>query len=169
MSTETKENETFSVIKKKFGFVPNLLRELGETAPAVLNVYLGGQEALVQSSLNARELNVAMLAISSVNGCDYCKAAHSTLLKGAGLGREDIDAVAEGENLSDKRLDSIARATRLIADMNGFLTPEDLAGLKKQGLGKTQIYEIIAVIGLKTISNYVNHINHTTIDPQFSA
>ncbi len=169
MVIETKESEVFGAIKKKFGFVPNILRELGETAPAVLNVYLGGQEALVQSSLNARELNVAMLAVSWVNDCDYCKAAHSTLLKGTGLGREDIDAVAEGKTLSDKRLDSIARATRSIADKKGFLTSEDLADLKKQGLGRTQIYEIIAVIGIKTISNYVNHINHTPIDPQFSA
>ena len=169
MAIKIKENEVFDAIAKKFGFVPNILRELGETAPAVLNVYLGGQEALVKSSLNTRELNVVMLAISSANDCDYCKAAHSTLLKGTGLGQQDIDAIAEGKSLSDKRLDSLARAARLIADMNGFLTSEDLAGLKKQGLGKTQIYEIIAVIGLKTISNYVNHINHTPIDPQFSA
>jgi len=33
-----------------------------------------------------------------------------------------------------------------------------------RGVSRFQLYEVVAFVGLKTISNYINHIAHTTID-----
>lgn len=49
----------------------------------------------------------------------------------------------------------------------GWVSDKELADFAKAGVGRAQIYEIIAAIGLKTISNYVSHINKTEVDPVF--
>jgi len=36
-----------------------------------------------------------------------------------------------------------------------------------RGVSRFQLYEVVALVGLKTISNYINHIAHTTIDREF--
>ena len=45
-------------VKRKFGFVPNVLREMS-ASPAALQVYLGGQESLAQGSLRASRCRAA--------------------------------------------------------------------------------------------------------------
>jgi hypothetical protein len=49
----------------------------------------------------------------------------------------------------------------------GWLDAADLRTLEERGITKAKLYEIIAFIGLKTISNYINHIAHTTVDREF--
>jgi hypothetical protein len=51
--------------------------------------------------------------------------------------------------------------------MRGWLGRPDLERLAAEGIGLPQLYEIVALVGLKTISNYVNHIAHTEIDEAF--
>ena len=167
MSIVTAENEAFQAIEKKYGFIPNILREMGQTSPAVLNVYLAGNEAMSKSSLNPRELHTVMLTVSQANGCHYCTKAHAAILKGTGPVQEEIDAILQGKLPKEERLRSLVSATRLILQMKGWLQREDLDRLQREGVTKAQVYEIIALIGLKTISNYINHINKTEVDPQF--
>ncbi len=167
MSEAESTKKIFEGIKKKYGFVPNLLRELGERSPSVLNVYLSGNTALAESSLGPKALNAVMLAVSKANGCDYCTKAHCALLKGEGLSGGEIEAILGGKPLGDDYLDALVRAARIIHEKKGWVGDEQLADFAKAGVSRTQIYEIIAAIGLKTISNYVNHINKTKVDPVF--
>lgn len=63
----------------------------------------------------------------------------------------------------------IVETTRLILQKRGWLTAEELRNAEGNGISKTRLYEIIAYIGLKTITNYINHIAHTPVDSQFQA
>jgi alkylhydroperoxidase family enzyme len=58
-------------------------------------------------------------------------------------------------------------ATHLLLEKRGWLGEGDLKALEAAAIGRVQVYEIVAFIGLKTISNYVNHIAHTEIDEAF--
>jgi len=49
----------------------------------------------------------------------------------------------------------------------GWLSDDDLAEFEDVGFGRDVLYEIVGIVGIKTISNYVNHIAHTEVDPQF--
>lgn len=49
----------------------------------------------------------------------------------------------------------------------GISDEDDLAELAEAGVDRRMLYEIIAFVGLKTLSNYVNHIAGTEVDPQF--
>ncbi len=160
------QDEVFAAVAKKYGFVPNLIREMSKS-PAVARVYLDGQEAMATASLTPREQQAIQLAVSSYNACGYCQAAHRLGGKMAGIAPEDLDAIQKGGLPQDGHLKSLVSATRLLLETRGFLGKDDLATLETAGVGRGQLYEIVALIGLKTISNYVNHIAHTEIDEAF--
>lgn len=54
-------------------------------------------------------------------------------------------------------------------EKRGWLTPEELRQAEAKGISRNRLYEIIAYIGLKTMTNYINHIAHTPIDAQFES
>ena len=39
--------------------------------------------------------------------------------------------------------------------------------LEARGLDRAALYEIIALIGIKTITNYINHLAHTPVEEVF--
>lgn len=162
------QDAIFEAVKKKFGFVPNLIREMAANS-AVARVYLEGQGALAAGVLPPREQQAVQLAVSVYNECHYCRARHGVGSRMAGVSPADVEAIQKGALPDDPRLRSVVHATWLVLDMRGSLGPTDLRGLEAEGISRAQLYEIVAFIGLKTISNYINHIAHTPVDPAFQA
>ena len=73
---ETAPDQSVALLQgaqKAFGFVPNLIGVLAES-PAVAEAYLTLSQIFDKSSLNPVERQVAILAISRYNECDYCMA-----------------------------------------------------------------------------------------------
>ena len=166
MSAVEVQDEVFAAVRRKFGFVPNLIREMSKS-PAVARVYLDGQEAMAGASLTATEQQAVQLAVSAYNKCEYCQAAHRLGGRMAGIAGSDLDAIQKGALPEDGRLKSLVSATRLLLLRRGLLVEGDLTALEAEGVARGQLYELVALIGLKTISNYVNHIAHTEIDEAF--
>jgi AhpD family alkylhydroperoxidase len=160
------QDTIFEEVKKKFGFVPNLIREMSRN-PAVARVYLEGQAAIAGGVLSPREQQVIQLAVSVYNECHYCRAAHRLGSRMAGVAPGDIEAIQKGALPEDARLRSLVSGTWQVLDVRGSLTPPDLRALEAEGIDRAQLYEIVAIIGLKTVSNYINHIAHTPIDEAF--
>ena len=170
METITEPNKTQEVlgkVKQTYGFVPNLYTEFATHSPAVADVYLTAMKLIGEASLSPKEQQAVILAISSYNDCAYCKAAHGTVAGMVGLPKEEIEAITTGELPSDSRLRSLITVARRILGKRGWLSADDLAEFEAQDIDRGQVYEIVALIGIKTISNFVNHIAHTEIDPQF--
>jgi uncharacterized peroxidase-related enzyme len=159
-------DEVFDAVRSKYGFVPNLIREMSKS-PAAARVYLGGQQALAEGRLSARDREAVQLAVSVYNECAYCRAAHRMGASSAGIAAMDVAAIERGDHAEDPRVGALVAATWEILDLRGWLKAADLARLEAQGIDRGQLYEIVALVGLKTISNYVNHIAHTEIDREF--
>ena len=169
MKSDPTMDETLDRIKRQLGFLPNLFKEMSK-APAVLGVYLKGQEALSQGSLTAREQQVVQLTVAVFNDCQYCKAAHSWLGQKMGLSREEVQEMgSELSQQTDPQVANLVRATKLILENRGWIDPEEIIRFEQQGIDRVKLYEIIAFIGLKTISNYINHIAETPIDEEFNS
>ena len=150
-----------------FGFVPNLIDEMATHNPAVAQTYLTANGAIEDGVLSGAEQQIVILAISAYNDCHYCTKAHAVAGAQAGLAEETIDTILEGGLPSDDRQRALVQATRRIASKRGWLSDEDLNEFDGLSVGRDAIYEIVTLIGIKTISNYVNHIAHTEVDPPF--
>lgn len=167
MSDEQKREEIFSMVREKFGFVPNLIKELA-LSPSVAETYLKIYELMEGSSLTQKDIHSVAIAISKENDCKYCVKAHSAIGKQSGIAPEDIELLKAGKDPKDERLNAVVAAGRLIHEKRGWLDAEDIKDLQARGVDKGQLYEIVTIIAHKTISNYVNHIAGTVVDPEFS-
>ena len=164
--SKTTKDEALARVKAAFGFVPNLMAGIADTNPAVATAYLGASAALEGGVLSPAEKQIVMLAVSSFNDCHYCTAAHRTTGKAMGVSQSELDAIDARTLPSDPRSRALVDATWTILSERGWVNDAKLARL---GVSRTEAFEIIAIIGLKTISNYVNHIQGTEIDAPLRA
>lgn len=154
--------------REALGFVPNLITEMTEENPAVGDVYLTAQGILQDGGvLSPAEQQAVILAVSSYNDCHYCTKAHAVAGQQAGLDAEAVEAINAGGLPDDDRLRSLVQATRRILGKRGWLSDTDEAEFADLGLERPALYEIITLAGIKTMSNYVNHIAGTEVDELF--
>ena len=154
--------------KQALGFVPNLIKEMTTENPAVGDAYLTSQGLLQENGvLSPAEQQAVILAVSSYNDCHYCTKAHAVAGQQAGLDAATTATINEGGLPDDDRLRSLVRATRRILGKRGWLSDADEAEFADLGLGRPELYEIITLVGIKTMSNYVNHIAGTEVDEPF--
>ncbi len=52
-------------------------------------------------------------------------------------------------------------------ETRGWVDEEQRKEWEASGISRERLYEIVAYIGLKTITNYVNHMAHTPVDEVF--
>ena len=170
MSTSVDPSATQAVqdaARDALGFVPNLIEELSEHNPAAAELYLHTTSLIDEGSLEEVEREVVLLTVSRYNDCHYCTSVHGKMAVSAGLSRETVQTINSGGLPSDERLRVLVQATRLLLDKRGWLDDEDLDSLQTKGVDEAELFEINALIGIKTFSNYVNHVAQTEIDSQF--
>jgi len=161
--------ETLRKIQKGYGFIPNLMGTFANS-PAVLNGYLGMDGAWDKSSLSPKERQLILLATSVQNHCNYCKAAHSTILKGMmKVDAEIVSAVRDGKALSDPKLNALVKFTKEIVSERGYVSENTKSDFLKNGFNEVQMMEVIIGVALKTVSNYIDHLNPVEIDAGFKA
>ena len=165
-SSSSAAQEVSTSARESFGFLPNLIDELNEHNPAAARLYLATSDLLEDGDLTDREREGVLLTVSRYNDCHYCTEMHGTRAVSAGLSRETVEALNSGGLPSDDRLRVLVQATRLMLDKRGWLDDEDLESLRSKGVEQTELFEINALIGLKTFSNFVNHVAQTEIDAE---
>ena len=156
-------------IRKANGFVPNLMA-IFANSPVVLEGYLALDAAYEKGSFPPRERQLILLAASVENKCNYCAAAHSTILKG-GLrtSAEIVSAVRNGTPLPDAKLNALVTLVKELVRERGYAKEETIQTFIAAGYRKEQVIELLLGIALKTISNYLDHISPTPIDAAFAA
>lgn len=168
-TTAPKESkELLAGVKSAYGFVPNLLGEMAESAP-VLEAYLQLGTQLGKTSLSAQEQQVLYLTANYENNCHYCMAAHSTIAKGIKLPEHILTALREGKQLDDQKLDALSTFTRKVVQERGWVKDEDVQSFLSVGYTQANVLDVVLGVAHKTISNYLNHIFETPVDKAFEA
>jgi len=150
--------------RDKYGFVPNLLAVLAES-PSALNGYLTLSRLLERSALSLEEQQFLLLTISSVNGCDYCVAAHTAGGKRIGLDQNLIEAVRQGTPAPEPKYRALQEFTKALVESRGWIPESDIDHFIAAGFTKRHILDVVLAVSLKTLSNYVNHMAATPLDP----
>lgn len=161
--------ETLQAIQKGFGFIPNLMATFANS-PAVLNGYMGLDAAYAKSSLTPKEQQLILLVVSTENNCRYCTAAHSTILKSMmKVSPEIVSAVRGKTPIADTKLNALANFTRELVAERGFVSETTKKSFLSSGYSEAAMMEVLMGVALKTISNYLDHLNPTPIDPAFAS
>ncbi|MDT0555396.1 carboxymuconolactone decarboxylase family protein [Patiriisocius hiemis] len=163
--TREEVNETnqaiFDSLKSKLDFVPNLFAAYAYSDTALEN-YLNFSNA--KTSLSAKEKEVVNLAVSQVNNCEYCLAAHTAIGKMNGFTEEQTLQLRSGEATFDKKLDALAKLAKNVTENRGRASQEVLENFFNAGYTKGNLIDAIVLVGDKTISNYINNTTQIPVD-----
>lgn len=151
----------FDNLKKTLGFVPNLYATFAHSETA-LPTYLALQNA--KSSLSAKAREVINLAVSEVNQCQYCLAAHTALGQMVGFTADQILDIRGGTAPFDARLDALARLVRNVALTRGHADNALLQAFFAAGWTEGNLVDVMLVIGDKTVSNYLHATTQIPVD-----
>ncbi|MEM1201735.1 MAG: carboxymuconolactone decarboxylase family protein [Acidobacteriota bacterium] len=160
--------DTLAQVEKGYGFLPNLIGVMAE-APALAEAYVAVAGAFGKSSLSATEQQTVLLAASTVNGCTYCVAAHTTVGQMTKVPADVLESLRAGEALADPKLEALRRLTVAVVESRGWPSQELVQGFFDAGYGRQQLLEVVLGVGLKTLSNYTNHLADTPLDAAFAA
>lgn len=151
--------------QREMGMVPNLFASLANF-PGLLETYWNGRNLFMQQSgFTPAEQEVVFLTASRENECTYCTGAHSFSADVmSNVPPAVTDAIRDGKEIPDAKLKALSDFTLVMMRKHGKPTAEDVAPFHAAGYTDTQILAIILAIGIKTMSNYTNHIFRTELD-----
>ncbi|NEV93570.1 peroxidase-related enzyme [Psychroflexus sp. YR1-1] len=155
--------------KSKMGVVPNMFKMMANN-PSLLKAYTQADDTFRNDSgFTSQEQEVILLSVAIYNGCRYCVAAHSFIAKNqSGVASEVLDALRQQKELPDAKLDALSNFTTSVAKERGYPTETATKALKEAGYTDQHIAGVITGVGMKTMSNYLNHIAETEVDDMFA-
>lgn len=166
-SAPGKAGEALAQARKSIGFVPNLLGTMAH-APSLLRAYLAVSSLFDETSLTPAERQVVLLAASAVNGCGYCMAAHSTIAAMQKVPPQVVSALRDREPIPDAKLEALRRFVEETVETRGWPSASARQAFFAAGYTEAQALEVVLGIGLKTLSNYTNHLAETPLDEVFA-
>lgn len=154
--------------KRAFGMIPNLHGVMAES-PQHLEAYQVLHDLFQKTSLTPAERNVVWLTINVEHVCHYCVPAHTMIAKSQGLDDKTIEALRKGEPLPDSHLEALRQFTLKLVRQRGNVSPGDVDAFLAAGFTQRTVLDVILGLAQKVMSNYVNHLAATPIDPPFAA
>lgn len=155
---------------KQVGFLPHMYANMANT-PAVLGTYLDASALFrSESGLKPSDQEVVLLAISQVNGCNYCMAAHSMRAdKKSGVPADVLQAIRSRQPIPCARLGALYALTTEMVTTQGRPGAATVKTFLDAGFQEKDVLYIVLAIAVKTLSNYTNHLFATPLDGEFSA
>ena len=158
MKTTLNKDHIYRLSQESYGIVPGVIKEMAERSVPLAYTYLMGTQTMELSSLTALEINAIELKISALNKCESCMKGHTFLAKQAGLSDSDAQAIVKNDETSIDRLNTLLKAAEYIYySGSGLYGDMVLDFFEDEDLPEQVVFEIIGLISLKTISNYVNN------------
>lgn len=168
-NAEPKARTVLEKAKAQVGFIPNMYAGM-VNSPGLLETYLDGYERFRKNSgFTPAEQEVVFLTVSRGNGCDYCMAAHSMIAeKMSKVPPPVTEAIRNGKSIPDTKLAALSTFTETMRETRGLPSKADVQAFLGAGYEERHVLEIILALGVKTLSNYANHLLHTPVDEMFA-
>ena len=155
-------------IQSAYGFIPNLFAYMAE-APSTINAYLYLNELIAKSSLTPAQAQLSLWVTSIENDCEFCRIAHQAFAKKCGVKSQTYAAVLNNQTIECATDAALVNFTRAAVNKRGHLTSADLDAFLSAGFSKQQVMEVILVVTIKTLSNYINHLTEPDVNPELLA
>ncbi|MFE3194849.1 carboxymuconolactone decarboxylase family protein [Nocardia sp. NPDC059240] len=160
MFVPVQEHPLFEQVQKRMGRVPNMTKVMANS-DAVLEGYLGLMGALKGGTLPGPTSERIALTVGASNECGYCVAAHTFAGKRvAKLSDAEVEAAKAGTSEDPKE----AAAVQFARELTESRGKADPAAALAAGWTEEQVLEIVALVALQTLTNYVNKVAQTEND-----
>ena len=159
--------EMLTKARQNFGFVPNLLGNMAHS-PSLLKAYLTLSSLFDQTCFTPTERQVVLLATSTQNNCRYCVAAHTAIASMQKVPGDVVMSVRNNEAIADIKLESLRQFVLETVETRGWPSEATARRFLDAGYTEAQALEVLVGIGMKTLSNYTNHIACTPLDAAFA-
>lgn len=170
---ETSTGEAHSLLERansKLGFIPNMYGYMAKLPPVLASYMLSYDAFRSQSGFTPAEQETVFLTISRVNGCSYCMAAHSMIAdKWSRVPAASLAALRTGKQLPDVKLQAVATFAEAMVVSRGNPGKAAVDAFIDAGYTEQQVLGVVLAIAAKTISNSVNHLAGTAVDPVFAS
>lgn len=151
----------FSSLEKAVGFVPNIYAAMAHSEDGLAN-YLAFSGA--KTSFSNKEKEVIDLAVSQVNGCRYCQAAHTAIGKLNGFTEEQVLELRKGTASWDTKLNALANLTKEVAITKGKANSSLVSAFYSAGYSKQNLVDLTIAIGIITVTNTFHNLTEVEID-----
>ncbi|MEM7103013.1 MAG: carboxymuconolactone decarboxylase family protein [Bacteroidota bacterium] len=159
---DQKSQEIFAALTKKIGFLPNLYAAIGHSSNA-LESYLAFSGAQAKGSFSAKEREAVFLAVSEVNGCAYCLAAHTAIAKMNGFSEDETLELRAG-TITDSRLNILTNLAANIASNRGRADQDLVAAFFAQGFDEKALIDLVALVIDISFTNYTHNLTEVAVD-----
>jgi uncharacterized peroxidase-related enzyme len=147
---------TLEAFARNIGFTPNMMATFA-ASPIAFNAWAGLLGALGKA-LDVKTRDSIGLAVSEVNGCDYCLTVHSfTAEHMARLPADEIILARKGE-ASDPKRDAAVRFARKVIETRGKVADADVKAVLDAGYTEANVMEIVALVAMYSLTNFFNNV-----------
>lgn len=146
---------TLDMFTRNIGFTPNMLATFA-LSPIAFNAWASLRRALSRS-LDLKTRESISLAVSDVNGCNYCLGVHSHGAGRAGIPAGDILLARKGHARDPKR-DAAVQFARRVAETRGQVSDDDVKAVRDAGYTDANIMEIVALVAMYSLTNFFNNV-----------
>lgn len=151
----------FDNLQKGLGFVPNIYAAMGKSDTA-LGAYLTFSGA--PTSFSKKEKEVIDLAVSQVNGCSYCQAAHTALAKMNGFTEEQTLELRKGQASWDPKYDALAKIAKSISEERGNVSSAAREAFYAAGYNDANLVDLVIAVGIISVTNFFHNLTKVEVD-----
>src|SRR5262249_30069587 len=138
------------------GFTPNMMATFAQS-PIAFNAWAALLGSL-SKALDVKTRDAIGLAVSEVNGCDYCLTVHSfTAERMAKLSVDDIILARKG-HASDRKGDAAIQFAGKVIACRGKVSDADLKAVREAGYTDANVVEIVALVAMYSLTNFFNNV-----------
>ena len=151
---------TLDTFTKNIGFTPNMMATFA-ASPIAFNAWATMFGAM-SKALDVKTRDSIGLAVSEVNGCNYCLTVHSfTAEHMAKLSAEEIVLARKGHATDPKR-DAALQFARKVIETRGKVGDADVKAVRDAGYTEANVIEIVSLVALYSLTNFFNNV----LDPE---
>jgi uncharacterized peroxidase-related enzyme len=152
----TASKPALDIFSKNIGFTPNMMATFA-LSPIAFNAWATLLGSL-SKALDVKTRDSIGLAVSEVNGCNYCLTVHSfTAERMAKLSADEIMLARKG-HASDPKRDAAVQFARKVIQTRGEISDSDMKAVRDAGYTDANVIEIVALVAMYSMTNFFNNV-----------
>jgi uncharacterized peroxidase-related enzyme len=159
---DAKSQQIFDQLKGQLGMVPNLYATIGYSSDTLEN-FLNFSSKAGKGSFSNKEIEAIKLAVSEVNGCEYCLAAHTAIGKMNGFSEEETIQLRDA-SINDPKLKVLTSLAKEVAETRGKANQELVENFFNAGYDEKALIDFISVVVEISFTNFTHNLTKVPVD-----